>query len=338
MAGRWSSGVAELRFAAVTSDARGEGAAALVAQAEALEEAGSLREALGKWREVVAHEASAVALVQRGRLAAELNERDEAERSFLDSIAMAPKWTLPYEALAILYRDVGDLGKAEEYLRLSLGLERKARTLTFLGDVLERLARHPEAENTLREAVATDPTYAEAYVLLGRVMREDPKAAIQRYRQAVDLDPDYVLAHRELGWALRRLDQLDEAEEHIRRAIELDNKEMWSYAYLGNILWRKGDFDGAERAFQQAIAVGPNDSTGYWCLADLLSDQGRESDARRILTESLRVGIDDPQANLHYALLLRDAGEDHKARRYLRRVLDLDPENGVAQRALQGLQ
>jgi tetratricopeptide (TPR) repeat protein len=56
------------------------------------------------------------------------------------------------------------------------------------------------------------------------------------FREAVEIDPEYAIAHRELGWALRRLDQYPEAERHIRRAIELDDLDEWVHIYLGNLL------------------------------------------------------------------------------------------------------
>ena len=177
---------------------------ATIEEATALEEAGLLREALNRWRVVVAQESTAVSTPRRlGRVAAKLNEWREAENAFLAALAAAPEWSLPYEALGLLHRDGGDLVRAEDYFRQSLAYGEKARTLTLLGDVLERLGKTSEAESTLREAIRIDPSYEEAHFLLAQSARDDPQEAISLYRSAIALDPAYAAAHRELGWTFR---------------------------------------------------------------------------------------------------------------------------------------
>lgn len=302
----------------------------------ALEEAGHLREALSRWREVVAKEPTAVSLCRLGRVAAKLKEWREAEQALHASIAAAPEWSLPLEALALVYRDEGDLEKAEAYLRRSLNLRERARTLTFLGDVLERRGKTTEAKAALEAAIRLDDSYEEAYFLLAQASRDDPQEAIQLYRRAIELDPTYTLAHRELGWTLRRLNVLGEAEDRVRKAIEYDDNDTWSFIYLGNILWAKEHIQGAEAAFRQAIAIDPNCGVALWCLADIMRAQGRLREARRLLRDSLRANVASVEAALRFAVLLRDVGEFRKANRYLRRVLRLDSTNRIA-RGLLGL-
>jgi len=305
-------------------------------EANALEDAGHLLEALSKWREVVAQEPTAVSLCRLGRVAAKLKEWREAEEALQASIAAAPEWSLPLEALALVYRDEDDLEKAEAYLRSSLNLRMRARTLTLLGDVLERQGKTAEAKAALEAAIRLDDSYEEAHFLLAQASRDDPQQAISLYRRAIELDPAYSLAHRELGWVLRRLNLLDDAEDQVREATEYDENDTWSFIYLGNILWAKQSIQGAEAAFRKAIAIDPNCGVAYWCLSDLMRAQGRLQEARRLLRNSLRANVASVEANLRFALLLRDVGDLRKANRYLRRVLRLDPTNHVA-RGLLGL-
>jgi len=91
--------------------------------------------------------------------------------------------------------------------------------------------------------------------------------AIALCQRAVERDPDFQLAHRELGWAFRKQDELEKAEYHIRRAIELDPIDAWAHIYLGNLLWRQFDYAAAEAAFQAAISLWPESSVPLWCLA-----------------------------------------------------------------------
>src|SRR5688572_13192742 len=86
-------------------------------EANALEDAGRLQEALNKWREVVAQKPTAVSLCRLGSVAAELKERREAEHALEASIAAAGNWSLPLEVLALVHRDQGDPGEAESNFR-----------------------------------------------------------------------------------------------------------------------------------------------------------------------------------------------------------------------------
>ena len=304
-------------------------------EANALEDAGHFREALVKWKEIVAREADAISLCRLGRVASRLNEWAEAEKALLRSIAAAPEWSLPHEALGLLYRDKGELSRAEVYFKQSLALRKQARTLMFLGDVLDRVGRNSEAKALLREAIALDPASEEAYYLLAVAAGEDAQEAIPLYEQAVTLDPGYSLAHRDLGWVLRRVHRLDEAEAHLRTAIRLNEGDAWSFIYLGNTLWARGDLSGAEVAFRRGISVAPDCAAGYWCLADLAKYQGRLSEARHLLKAGLRANIASVEASIRFALLLKDVGDFARARRYLRRALRLDPTNLVARSLLE---
>lgn len=208
--------------------------AGLIDEATALEEAGQLSAALSKWREMVKDQPTAVSLCRLGRLAALTKQWQEAEQALLASIGAAPEWALPLEVLALAYRDQGRLDRAATYLKRSLDLERKARTLTLLGDVYWRDDKVAEARAALEAATQLDNTYEEAYFLLAQIT-DDAEAASVWYRRAVALDPAYAAAHRELGWSLRRLNLLREAESEVRLAIDLDDCDPWSFICLGNI-------------------------------------------------------------------------------------------------------
>ncbi len=62
-----------------------------------------------------------------------------------------------------------------------------------------------------------------------------PALAIEHYRQALRLKPDYTNAHRNLGLALEQLGRVDEAIEHYRRAVQSDpnNSAARHLAQLG---------------------------------------------------------------------------------------------------------
>jgi tetratricopeptide (TPR) repeat protein len=296
-------------------------------EAVACEDSGRPDEALLKWREAVAADPSALALCRLGGLASSLGETREAEETLLRSIAAAPAWSLPLDLIALLYRAQGRLPEAEACLRRSLALQVRARTLTILGDVLDRQDRAEEARAVLLQAIGIDDAQEESYFLLARATRDDREERIRLYRRALELDPEYFLAHRDLGWEYRSLGRLEEAEAHIRAALALQSTDVWSYVYLGNTLWAGGREQEAEVAFRLAMAASPGDGLPLWCLAGLVREKGRFGEARQLLRQAFRSNAFDIEAIVEYALLLKETGQSRRARAYLRRAAGLDPSN-----------
>ena len=87
------------------------------------------------------------------------------------------------------------------------------------------------------------------------------KEAAQSFQKAIDLDPNYALAHVGLADATLRLAEygtlsvsevLSKAEPLLHKAIQLDGRLGEAYASLGILSLLKGDFAAAESAFQRA--------------------------------------------------------------------------------------
>jgi len=82
-----------------------------------------------------------------------------------------------------------------------------------LGLALQGLGKPDDAVNSYRKALAIRPDYADAHNNLGNALQElgKVKEAEASYQRALSIEPDYADAHNNLGNALRRLDKLEEA-------------------------------------------------------------------------------------------------------------------------------
>lgn len=133
--------------------------------------------------------------------------------------------------------------------------------------VLQRLARHAEAAERLRRAVAADPTYLPARLKLAEALLD-----------AGDL-------------------------EESRHAFEPLLKEPAAlpaaHVGLGRIAAAEGRHAEAIRHFEQAIALFPELGAAYYAVARSYRAMGREADAERAFQQHQRFGprwpgIDDP--------------------------------------------
>ena len=92
------------------------------------------------------------------------------------------------------------------------------------GIILSRRGRFAEAIEKYRTAIRLDPDYAMAHNSLGNVlyMQNELEEAIEEFHIAIRLDPDYAAPHYNLGIALEKQGKLDEAQKALDRAKELE--------------------------------------------------------------------------------------------------------------------
>ncbi|HNB71585.1 MAG TPA: tetratricopeptide repeat protein [Acidobacteriota bacterium] len=310
----------------------------LIKKAEQREEAGLLQEAMECWRTVFKHNSDPICLCQLGRLAKELRQWTEAEQFFLSAIELAPKIRIPYDQLGLLHLHQNNLETAIEYFEQSLAIKGKPGIYSLLGVAQNRLGMTAAARESYEQALKLDPNYEEACYNLGITFREEqPDKAITLFQRAIELDPDYACAYRELGWVQRRTDQFTSAEYNLRKAIELDDQDGWAYIYLGNLLWGKEDVVSAEKAFQLAVKVWPDESISHWSLGDLYWNQEQTQEAKSLYERAVELEPDDAQANFRLGLLLKELGEFTKAKFYLEQTLVFEPEHKKAKDTLNGI-
>lgn len=310
----------------------------LIDSAERSEEEGAISDALGYWRAVLDRDRDAVFLCRFGRVAMEADRLEEARQDFLEAAALDPGPSHAYDYLGIWHDQQGDLEESVRYFDRSLSIKQTASTYTLLGAAQLKLGRVAAARESFTKAINIDPRFDEAYYNLGVTFAlEDPGKAITLLRKAVELDPEYAIAHCELGWVLRRLERYREAELHLRRSVELDDSDGLAHVYLGNLFRTKRDFSGAEHAFRKAIEVWPTDSLPHWCLAHFYEWQGRPQEADFFYETALHLDPDNPVANLRFGVFLKELGENAKAKVHLERALSLDPTYEDARSALAEL-
>jgi predicted O-linked N-acetylglucosamine transferase (SPINDLY family) len=79
-----------------------------------------------------------------------------------------------------------------------------------------------------------------------------------RWRRALELKPDYVQAHSNLGNALTDLGKPDEAITCYRRALELKPDFVEVHGNLGNAFRDQGKLDEAVACYRRALELKPN--------------------------------------------------------------------------------
>ena len=114
--------------------------------------------------------------------------------------------------------------------------------------------------------------------------------AVQAYREALSLKPDFLDAHDDLGIALSRLGQWPGAIGEYEAALRLSPGDVPARLNLGNALAQSGRFPEAVVQYQRTLALDPTNADAHYNLAHVLDVLGRTAEARAEAAEAARLG------------------------------------------------
>lgn len=131
------------------------------------------------------------------------------------------------------------------------------------GLVLLQEGRPDEAIERFRQALRLRPDFVPAVHNWGNALmaKGEHEAAIARFREALALDSQshQRTPHAYTGWAtaLRALGRLDEAAAMFREAMRADPRFAEAYNGYGDLLRQTGDLAGARAMFERAADLDP---------------------------------------------------------------------------------
>ena len=115
------------------------------------------------------------------------------------------------------------------------------------------------AVQSYKKALSIKPDYAKAHYNLGGALQELDKLhdSAKSYENAIALEPENAQAHNNLAIVLRELNQLEEAEASCRKAIVLDPEYAEAHSCLSIILYANGDLNSALESIKKAYSINP---------------------------------------------------------------------------------
>jgi len=168
----------------------------------------------------------------------------------------------------------------------------------------------------------------------------DIRKAIQFYEEAIQIDPNYALAHAAVGYCyvlLVAFGEIPTKEGYSKstaaaeEALKIDGALADAHMLLAGARIRLNwDWVAGERGLRRAIELKPNDALAHHCLAINLHNRGRFEEA---LTEIRRAQECDPLF-IHYSLneggIFQSMRNYDKAMELYRKVLEMNPNFGMA--------
>ena len=121
--------------------------------------------------------------------------------------------------------------------------------------------------------------YLWNFVGVGNLALGNDHIALNSFKKAISLKPDFWDALNNLGVTLEKLKKLDDAIKIYYKIILINPNFSKAYNNLGNVLRKKGDFNRAIEFFYKSISLEPNYPDAHSNLAIILSERGRTSEA-----------------------------------------------------------
>jgi Flp pilus assembly protein TadD/peroxiredoxin len=208
-----------------------------------------------------------------------------------------------------------------------------------LGTLYLRRNNFPEARRYLEQTVKLRPNYPEAWNNLGMLDAQEGQAdkAIRNFQQSLQLRPDYAVSLVNLGNLYRRQKSFDEAEKVLIRALEIEPEDPEVNYSLGMLYAQQDEVPRASQYLEKAVSLRPDYPDALNNLGVLFVREQHYSEAEEKFKTCIQAAPNFDQAYLNLARLYVILNDKRKAREVLQALLRQQPQNVMAQQALEML-
>jgi TolB-like protein/DNA-binding winged helix-turn-helix (wHTH) protein len=235
------------------------------------------------------------ALLTRGR-----DDNEKAKEMYRRALALDPAFARAYAGLALThaadYRNQWTengphaLGRAMELAETAARIDADILEVQWVLAYVHAQSRHHEqAIRHLNHAIALDPSFADAYALLGSIHTYigQPAKAIPLVRTAIQLNPEagylYFLI---LGRAYLFLGDTEQALINIREALSRNTANLETHVYAVAALTLTGDKEAAKWEVEELRALEPGFSTGKWLQSYPMTHVGQKQRLTALLAQA----------------------------------------------------
>jgi type IV pilus assembly protein PilF len=215
------------------------------------------------------------ALLQQGEPTSALREFFEAER-------LNPRDPSIQHGLGMALSAKGKYTDALEHYRKALALDPKYTEVhNAMGATYLEMGKWDDAiqefQIVLQDILYLTPFFVHNNIGWAYYKKGDPNSAIDNYRKAIGMKPDFGLVHYNLGIAYRDRKQPDLALASFRQATVLVPGLLDGHFQLGKLYFEAGNSAEAKKSFQEVVKLAPKSESAQMAqqYLDLLKKSGK---------------------------------------------------------------
>jgi tetratricopeptide (TPR) repeat protein len=280
---------------------------------------------------------------------------------------------LPAQKLATLYIKTNQLIKAKDiYDKILLKNKVTAEIIHQYAILSSSLCDTDTAEKMLKKVIKMNPNIAKAHKDLGIIYlnkrlfdyaREEFQTALQLapndfeilfeygnflysisenveaeryYQEALEIDPDNVIALTFMALNKLVLNQLDESYEYIMKAVKVEPHHEYVQFCAGRILYARKDFEEAKRYLIKAVEQNPDIETQN-TLALTYFELGEYPQALNILKNIDSKRPKSISVLMEIAKCYEKMNDNNSALEYLDKVVSIFPDDEDAHEMIRRL-
>lgn len=269
-----------------------------------------------------------------------------AIQHFGEAVALDPDYALAHAALADSYGLAGFfryrlLPRDEAYRRAREAARRALELDPALAEVwtVSALIKYDYegdlagAESEIKRAIQLDPNYALAHHRLSLILSERGRfsESYDAAREAHRLDPLSRAINANLIVLLLQMRDYNKAEEHCAKAKEIEPNSPYLNVYCGVAVEQKGRIREALASYEAALALAPEGTEPYYLALQFYglacAATGRAEEARRAARELAPLGGQAEERLLGVAGIYARLGQTELALGFIDKYLSRAPEN-----------
>jgi len=191
----------------------------------------------------------------------------------------------------------------------------------------------PKAKAAALKALEIDDSLAEPHVSLAHVKYyydRDWATAEREFKRAIELNPNYSVAHHWYAIYLSVVGRFPEALAEMKRAHELDPLSLSINAWVGRILALAGQYDQAVEQLRKTVEMDPNFSLAHLRLCSLYAEKGMHDEAISECGQLLKLSGGKPLGIATLAHAYAVMGKREEAQKNLAELLQLSKQRFVS--------
>ena len=211
-------------------------------------------------------------------------------------LTLAPRHVLARYNLALVLKRADRLREAIDELQRAIAIEPRAEAHYTLATIYRQQGDLDRAVTALRDAIAINGGYVDAYAALGSVLQaqRDASGAVAALKRAIALAPDQPAPRHALAQVLRQMGdsagarkELEEAERQRVRAARAHEALVWTAVGIEKVT--NGDPASALTYFKRAIATDADYAPAHYQAGLVLRERGELDAARAAFATAQRL-------------------------------------------------
>ena len=250
-----------------------------------------------------------------------LEKVEDAQKVFLESKDSGREGELFNQVEARLNNLV--LKKSKSDTKLNLLQEHLAPVLA-----LYRQGRFQEVLDQVDELKSKFPSSPDLHNICGaaNAALRNYEAALNNYKRALKIKPDFAEAHNNLGNTLKSIGNLNSAISHYEKALKIDPKYAEAYYNIANAFKDKKNFVKAKYFYNRAIKIKSDYENAYINLASIYKAEGDLNHAYTIYKQAVNLNPDNAIARNNMGTTEMAFGNLHSAKEHFEHSIKINPK------------